>query len=154
MNVSQFVIPRRCEVPVGAFAVWQIPELDVVIPLYQAKNRTEAQKQVDKENSASIYRFGAGRVIADHADSAAGKGIWNIGQVKPDMIGYMVMPNGETTQYMCNQVCHVMVHPSCYTLDGCSVYPRSSTDILCVSCANASGTENYLAVFKYKGKMP
>lgn len=63
----------------GACAIWQIPELNITIPLYQAKNRIEAQKQVDNENSASIYRFRVGKVIADHAQSQADKGrIWDI----------------------------------------------------------------------------
>lgn len=154
MSVSQFAIPRKCEVPVGAYAVWQIPDLNVTIPVYQGRGGMDSQRQIDKENSASIYRFGVGRIIADHAESKAGKGIWDISQVRPDTVGFMVMPNGDTIQYVCNQVCRVMVHPTCYTLDGMSVYPRSSTDIMCISCANPQGTENYLAVFKYKGKMP
>ena len=80
MNMSQFVIPRKCVVPSGAYAIWQIPELNITIPLYQARNRIEAQKQVDKENSASIYKFGVGKIIADHADSIAGNGISHSGQ--------------------------------------------------------------------------
>ena len=152
MNMSQFVIPRKCVVPSNSYAIWQIPELDIIIPLYQAKNKIEAQKQVDKENSASIYKFGAGRVIADHAESIAGKGIWDIGQVKPDMLGFMIFKNGKIYKYVCNQVCRVMVHPTCYTLDGLSVYPKRTTDIICASCANDKGTENYLAIFKYVGE--
>ena len=154
MGVSRFAIPQKCKVPVGAYAVWQIPDLDITIPLYQGVGRLDSQRKVDEENSASIFRFGIGRVIADHAESKAGKGVWNVGDFKPDMLGFMVMPSGETLKYECNQVCHVMVHTTCYTLDGIGVYPRSSTDVMCVSCVNPQGTENYLAVFKYKGKMP
>lgn len=154
MSVPQFAIPRKCEVPVGAYAVWQIPDLNVTIPVYQGSGGMDSQRQIDAENSASIYRFGIGRIIGDHAESKAGKGIWNVGEIRPDMLGFLCMPNGEVIKYECNQVCHVMVHPNCYTLDGMSVYPRSSSDIMCISCANPQGTENYLAVFKYKGKMP
>lgn len=153
MNMSQFVIPRKCVVPSGAYAIWQIPELNIVIPLYHARNRIEAQKQVDNENSASIYRFGIGKMIADHAQSKADKGIWDISQVRPDMLGFMVFKNGEIQQYICNQVCRVVVHSSCCTLDGMSVYPKRATDIMCASCANSKGTEDYLAVFKYVGKI-
>lgn len=153
MNMSEFVIPRKCEIPDGAFGVWQIPELDIVISVYQAKNQTQAQAQIDKENSASIYKFGVGRVIADHAKSKAGTGKWDVGQFKPDMVGFLITAKG-TSQYVCIQVCRVNVHPTCYTLDGIGVYPKRTTDIMCVSCANTKGTENYLAIFKYKCEMP
>lgn len=153
MNLSLFTVPRKCDIPDGAAGVWQVPELNIMIPVYAAQNRTQAQAQVDKENSASIYKHGVGRVIADHAESKAGKGIWNVGQFRPDMVGFLVTPK-LTYQYTCIQVCRVNVHSTCYTLDGVGIYPKRSTDIMCVSCANPSGTENYLAVFKYKGKMP
>ena len=153
MNMSEFVIPRKCEIPKGAYGVWQIPELNITIPVYAAQNRAQAQAQVDKDNFASIYKHGVGRVIADHAESKAGKGIWNVGQFHPDMVGFLVTPK-LTYQYTCIQVCRVNVHPTCYTLDGVGIYPKRSTDIMCASCANAKGTENYLAIFKYKGDMP
>lgn len=152
MNMSQFVIPRKCDVPLDAYAIWQIPELNIVIPLYQAKNKFEAQKQVDKENSASIYKFGVGKVIADHADSLAGNGVWDVGQFRPDILGFMIFKNGKIDKYRCNQVCRVKVYPSSYILDGMGIYPKKVTDIMCVSCANDTGTENYLAVFKYVGE--
>ena len=103
-------------------------------------------------DSERRYKHGVGRVIADHAQSKAGKGIWDVGQFRPDMVGFLVTPK-ETYQYTCVQVCRVNVHSTCYTLDGIGVYPRRSTDIMCVSCANAKGTENYLAIFKYKGDL-
>ena len=46
------------------------------------------------------------------------------------------------------------MHSGGYTLDGTGVYPKLYTDIFCVGCANGSGTENYLAVFKQTGKLP
>lgn len=152
MNMSQFAIPRKCDIPINAYAVWQIPELDIVIPLYQAKNKVEAQNQVDEKNSASIYKFGVGRTIADHANSKAGTGKWDVGQFKPDMLGFMIFENGKIDKYICNQVCRVKVCSGGYTLDGMGVYPKKVTDIMCVSCANSKGTENYLAIFKYVGE--
>lgn len=152
-DLSQFAMPQQTTIPDGAYGVWQVPDLKISIPVYQAKNRTEAQAQVDKPDSASIYKFGVGRVIADHAQSKAGKGIWDVGQMRPDMTAFLVTAK-ETTQYVCNQVCRVMVHSSSYTLDGVGVYPRRTTDIMCVSCANSKGTEDYLAVFKFIGRVP
>lgn len=153
MNPNRFVIPRKVEIPDGAYGVWQIPELNIVIPVYAAQNRTQAQAQVDRENSASIYKHGVGRVIADHAQSKAGKGIWDVGQFRPDMVGFLVTPK-VTYQYVCIQVCRVIVHPTCYTLDGVGVYPRRSTDIMCGSCATKDGKQNYLAIFKQTGVIP
>ena len=69
MNLAQFAIPMACEVPVGAFAVWQIPELGVSVPLYKGQGAV-AQKQVDAENSASYMPYGCGHIIADHAEDA------------------------------------------------------------------------------------
>ena len=47
MSVSQFAIPRKCEVPVGAYAVWQIPDLNVTIPVYQGRGGMDSQRQID-----------------------------------------------------------------------------------------------------------
>lgn len=68
------------------------------------------------------------------------------------MLDFMVFENGEIQKYVCNQVCRVIVYSSCYNLDGMSVYPKRDNYIMCVSCANFKGTENYLAVFKYVSK--
>lgn len=153
MDMSQFVIPRTCDIPEGAYGVWQIPELDIVIPLYQGAGSKKTQEIVDKENSASIRKFGVGRVIEDHADSKAGKGKWRIGNVTPDMVGFLVLPD-RTERYICNRVLRAIRYDTCFTCDGVGVYPRSATDILCVCCAKADATEVYIAAFKYKGKMP
>lgn len=153
MDMSEFVIPRQCEIPEGAYGVWQIPELNIVIPVYEAKNLKQAQAQIDEKNSASIYKFGVGRTIADHAKSKAGTGKWDVGKFRPDMLGFLVTAKG-TSEYVCNQVCRVKVHTGGYTLDGLGVYPKLYTDIMCASCANKQGTENYLAMFKYKCELP
>lgn len=153
MNLSEFAIPRKCDIPDGAYGVWQIPELDIVIPLYKGGGLAKTQAIVDKENSASIRQFGAGRVIEDHAESKAGQGRWQIGRVTPDMAGFLILPD-KTEKYICNRVLRAYRHTTCYTCDGVGVYPRSATDILCVCCAKADATEVYIAAFKYKCKMP
>ena len=101
MNLSDCVIPRKVEIPDGAYGVWQIPELDIVIPLYKGVGQAKTQAIVDKANSASIRQFGAGRVIEDHAESKAGQGRWQIGRVTPDMVGFLILPD-KTEQYICN----------------------------------------------------
>ena len=153
MNLSDCVIPRKVEIPDGAYGVWQIPELDIVIPLYKGVGQAKTQAIVDKANSASIRQFGAGRVIEDHAESKAGQGRWQIGRVTPDMVGFLILPD-KTEQYICNRVLRAYRHSSCYTCDGVGIYPRSATDILCICCAKDDATEVYIAAFKYKCKMP
>ena len=153
MDMAEFIIPRKCDIPNGAYGVWQIPELDIVIPLYQGVGAKKTQDIVDKENSASIRKFGVGRIIEDHADSKAGRGLWQIGKVTPDMVGFLVLPN-RTEWYACNRVLRAKRYSSCFTCDGVGIYPRSATDILCVCCANIDATEVYIAAFKYKDKMP
>ena len=153
MNLSDCVVPRKVEIPDGAYGVWQIPELNIVIPLYPGSSKDKTMAIIDAENSASIRRFGAGRIIEDHAESKAGSGRWRIGRVRPDTIAFLVLQD-KTEQYVCNRVLRAYRHPTCYTCDGIGVYPRSATDILCVCCACDDATEVYIAAFKYKGVMP
>ena len=41
-NMGAFAVPQKCEIPTGAYGVWQIPELNVSIPVYESNNRTTA----------------------------------------------------------------------------------------------------------------
>ena len=153
MTVNRFAIPRKCEIPDGAYGVWQIPDLDIVIPLYKGSSPAKTQEIVNKENSASIRSWGCGRIIEDHADSKVGNGWWQIGNVLPDMLGFLVLPD-KTEQYVCNRVLRAKRFNTCFTCDGVGVYPRSATDILCACCATADAMEDYIAAFKYKGTIP
>ena len=153
MTATQFAIPRKCEIPDGAYGVWQIPELDIIIPLYKGFGTAKTQEIVDKENSASIRQWGCGRIIEDHTYSKAGNGQWQIGSVTPDMLGFLVLPD-KTEQYVCNRVLRAKRFNTCFTCDGVGVYPRSATDILCVCCATSDATEVYIAAFKYKCMLP
>lgn len=153
-NLSAFAIPRKCDIPAGAYGVWQIPDLNIMIPVYQGNNATQ-QAIVDKDNSALIQKYGAGRVIVDHAGSKSSnsKGSWQMQNVKPDDVAFLVKSDG-TDQYTCFMVCKVDVLTSCYMLYGQVLYPRKSTDILCLCCADPKGKTNYCAAFRYVGKMP
>lgn len=146
MNMSQFVIPQRCEIPAGALGVWQIPELDISIPVYRANSAT-AQGVIDEENSATLRQWGVGKIIEDHADSETGRGLWQIGEVKVDMLGFLITEK-ETRRYVCNRVMRAYRHNTCFTVDGIGVTTRSPTDILCVCCATKDASEVYLAAFK------
>jgi len=153
MELSIFAIPRKCTIPEGAYGMLQIPEHNIMIPLYVGNNAT-AQKIVDAENSASFHKFYLGHVIADHAQSKSSyaKGIWDVREFHPDDVAFIVKEK-EVLQYTCLYVAHVYVNRSSYICNGQSVYPKQG-DIMMVSCVNASGTENYLGYFKYTGKIP
>ena len=155
MGASRFAIPRKCEIPPGACGVWQIPDLNIVIPLYKPKVNTpkEAQTIIDAPDSATYRNFGAGKIIEDHAGSQAGRGNWHIGEVLPDMLGFLVRED-RTERYVCNRIARAIRHDTCFTVDNIGFWPRSATDILCVSCATKDGSEVYVAAFKYGGRMP
>lgn len=154
MNLSLFTIPRKCEIPNGAYGVWQVPELDIMIPVYSATNAT-AQKIIDDENSATIRKWGVGRIIEDHLESISmnHRGIWNVGEFKPDTVGFLVTPK-TTYRYITKSVCRAIRQNTCYMLDGVPQWPRYSTDIFCISCTDGTAKEVYLAAFKYAGKTP
>lgn len=154
MNMSAFAIPRKCEIPKGAYGVWQVPDLNIMIPVYSA-TRANAQKIVDDEQSATIRKWGVGRIIEDHLDSVSinQKGIWNVGEFKPDTAGFLVTEK-TTYCYMAKSVCRAIRQNTCFMLDGVPQWPRYTTDIFCVSCTDSTAKEVYLASFKYTGKIP
>lgn len=155
-NMRSFAVPQTCEVPKGAYGIWQIPEQNVLIPLYKAPRNAIGQKVIDAENSAAFEPYGCANMIIDHADSISndGKGIWQIGELHPDSMAFLTLANGKTKSYKCALVAHVSVKGSAYLLDGMAMYPNKATDIVCVCCVGSNSNENYWALFKYKGEMP
>ena len=150
VTLSLFAIPRQCDIPNGAYGVWQIPELDIAIPVYTSGH----QATVDKELSAYLATYGIGYVLNDHADSETmGKGKWCINECKPDTKGFMVKQDGTTYDYTCIWVCRATRLDHAYVLDGDSLYPRRPGDIICASCATADASEVYLALFRLKGEI-
>ena len=151
--ISNFVIPQQCRIPKNAYGIWQIPELNIIIPLYEKKNKT-AQQIIDEELCALILPFGKGRIILDHSGSnGLGEGYWDIGMVHPDMIAFLTT-NKNTIQYQCNAVYKVQCKGSQYFHENRFIYPVSSLDIACNCCVGTNVLENYMAMFKYKGIFP
>lgn len=156
MKLEAFVAPIKCSIPDGAIGVWQIPEHNIVIPVYRPSVNTgaAAQEIIDREHAATIRKWGAGQIIEDHAGSQStnGRGIWNVGTFTPDTVGFLVTER-RTERYVCNRVLRAVRHTTCYTVDGIGVTTRSAKDILCVSCATTDASEVYIAAFKYKGEV-
>lgn len=153
MDLSAFVIPQSCDIPNGAIGVWQIPELDVSIPVY-SKGKKSEQEIINDENSAAYVHWLNAYQIADHYDSKAGRGKWRIDMVRPLMLAFLIKPN-ETLRYECYRTCVADVKAyGLYTINGIAVTPYSSRDILCNCCVGSDNKRNFLAIFRHLGKMP
>lgn len=152
-SLSQFVVPRKCEIPAGAYGVFQVPEYNIMIPLYQANN-ANAQKIIDDPNSATIRPWGVGRIIEDHLDSISmnGKGVWNVSDFRPDTVAFIVTEK-VTFCYASKFLCRAVRHTTCYTCDNQYLYPRSSTDICTISCVDATAKDVYFAIWRYTGNI-
>ena len=133
-------------IPDGADGVWRIPKLHVVVPVYSGRN---GQEIVDREYSAHLRQIGIGREIADHAGSENRMGVkvWYIERVSIGDKAYFELPD-RTEEYECYLLCIVDYNTWGLTINGKLVVPYSSTDILCRSCVDDSGKQNYVAMFK------
>lgn len=150
LSLVGFEMPRQTTIPDNSVGVWQVPSIETSTPLYAGKQ--SAQSIVDEENSAWIGDYGNGRIITDHAGSTVG-GVWDVNQIKVGDTAFLI-DRDKTTQYECIAVWKAKYHPTYYSFQGLGLYPRSSLDIMCVSCADDTGEEVYIAYFKYAGTLP
>lgn len=152
--MPSFVIPQNCVIPDKAIGVWQIPDLNISIPVYSA-NKSNEQKIIDDQNSAAQVKWCSAVDIGDHSDSLSsnGKGRWNMDKIRPSMVAFYVKKNG-TYKYSCVLSAIADVKSWGYYVNGSMLYPRSSTDILNSCCVGSDSTRNYVSLFKYEGKLP
>lgn len=149
-EMPRFYAHVPCAIPDGAIGVWQIPDLKVIVPVYApSKNKTE-QQIVDAENSASYVRWGCAYMIGDHCGSLGGN--WRINKVQPLMVAFFAKPEG-AYKYECYRTCVADVKPYGYRIGGNPVNPYSSKDILNACCVGSDSRRNFLAVFRYLGKV-
>ena len=148
-----YEIPKAHSIPDGAIGIWQIPDLSILVPVYApGKGRTE-QQIIDAENSASWVRWGCAYEIGDHCLSLNGKGRWCINKVEPLMPAFFIRREG-TYKYECYRTCVADVKAYGYRIGSVPVQPYSSKDILNACCVGSDSSRNFLAVFRYVGKMP
>lgn len=153
LDQSALVIPQSCNIPEGSIGVWQIPELDISIPVY-IKGKKSEQAIIDEENSAAYVHWMTAYQVADHYASKAGRGTWRIDKVHPLTLGYFVKPDG-IYKYECYRTCVADVKAyGIYTVSGVVVTPYSSKDIMCNCCVSSDNKRNFIAVFRYLNKMP
>lgn len=138
------------EIPEGSVGVWKVPSLKTATPLYKKDRGQNGQDIVDAEDSALLKYYGVGYAILDHAGSETGKGIWHVEDIKVEDVAWWITEGG-IEQYRCYAVVRATQTGSTYTVKGTPVYPLSSTDILCVSCAVKDG-DVFIAFFKDEGE--
>ena len=143
-------ISKKPDIPDKAMGVWQIPDLNVSIPVYSwTLDRYNSQRIVDAENSACHQPYCQANIISDHAGS---NGTWYMNRVTLDMQAFFVKKD-VTVKYVCYELCKADWHAWGYTINGSMVLPKSSKDIVCASCVDSTGKTVYLALFKEDGKL-
>ena len=138
------------EIPEGSVGVWKVPSLKTATPLYKKDRGQNGQDIVDAEDSALLKYYGVGYALLDHAGSETGNGVWHVEEIKVEDVAWWVTEE-KIEQYRCYAVVRATQTGSTYTVKGTPVYPLSSTDILCVSCAVKDG-DVFIAFFKDEGE--
>lgn len=152
MDMPKFYAPKPCNIPKDAVGVWQIPDLDIIIPVYNV-NASTNQKVIDAENSAAMIRWCSAYDIGDHCGSLSsnGKGKWRMDNIKPGMVAFFVKPTG-TTRHSCVLTALAEVKSWGYVVNGQMLTPHSSKDILNSCCVGSDSSRNYVSLFKLDGK--
>ena len=152
MDMPKFYAPKLCSIPKGAVGVWQIPDLNINIPVYHV-SKAQEQKTIDAENSAAMVSWCNAYDIGDHCGSISsiGKGIWRMDNIKPGMVAFFVKEK-ETTRHSCVLSAIADVKSWGYMVNGTMLYPHSSKDILNSCCVGSNSSKNYIALFKLDGK--
>ena len=140
-------------IPAGAVGLWYIPSLSVCIPVYNAK-AWDAQQVIDAANSAAYCRYSSCMDIGDHyaSGSSWAGGKWRLEQVQPLSTAYFKQKDG-ITRYECYQTAVADVKYGYYYIGSRMLTPGSSKDIICSCCVEIDSSRNYLAIFRYIGKV-
>ena len=137
-------------VPENALGVWRIPKLDIRVPVYSDKLRPgNTQSITDDPKSACQQRYYTAYMISDHSGA---EGTWYMEKVTLGTQAFYIKKN-EIVAYSCYELCIADYHTWGYTIHGGVVLPKSSRDILCVSCVDATGKQAYIAIFKELGRV-
>lgn len=150
---STFAVPiAHPDIPDKSLGIWQIPELNINIPVYAKSDVGKTDQQiVDDENSADWMRWGCAYQIGDHYNSQAGKGNWRIDKVKPLMLAYFFRKDG-CHKYECYLTAVANVKSYGFVVCNQLLNPHSSKDILTACCVGGDSKRNFVAVFRYVGK--
>ena len=139
LDLQDYAVPQQKEIPEDAYCIWQIPELDISVPVYTHGE----QETIDADDSALLTPYGRAYRIGDHRGSG---GKWYIEKIPLNTLAFMVKRD-EIIRYRCFAVMRVDVLGSVFGINGRIVTEYSSTDIICSCCAE-NENERYLAFFR------
>ena len=124
-----------------------IPSIGTTSPLYTTKtDLAHRQAVVDAENSALYMDYGKGHAICDHTGSEVG-GIWDMYDVHVGDIGILYTED-EAHYYVCTAIVKCKRGKTSYNWQGKPFLPDKD-DIICFSCVDSSGDEEWGVYFDY-----
>lgn len=151
ISLVGFEIPHTVDIPDGAYGAWQCPALGTSSLLYEG-NSTEWQSIVDEDNSALWMNYNGIHVIADHAGSEVGGGIWNVNDMSVGGLAFLIEKEA-TYEYRCYLIAEADHDGYCWKINNQPIRPYRATDIMCESCAAEDG-KVYVAFYSYVGELP
>ena len=145
-----YEIPMNCDIPEGAYGVWQVPCIGTRTPLYISKGT--GQNIIDAEDSALYQRYGKGYAIYDHAWSEVGNGCWCVEQMEVGCGAFLCREGKPEICYECTAIYLTKQNGTLYKCRGSNI-TIGKNEIMCLSCAEDDGWV-YVAVFEKVGEMP
>ena len=144
-----YEIPHTVEIPDGAYGVFQIPSIGTDSPLYQGR---DYQGIIDDEDSALLYKYKRGWLVADHSGSEVGDGYWYVEDIRVGSGAFLIREGQPEIAYFCTAVYFCHQNGWNYAYHGQNVNPTAN-GMMCVSCSEVEDWV-YVAVFEYVGEMP
>ena len=141
------------EVPAKSAGLWYVPSIKSCVPIYSV-NAYAAQAVIDADNSAAYCRYGACMDIGDHYNSKtnAGKGLWCMDKITPLDTAYLKTRDG-LTKYECYECAVADVKYGWYMIGSRVISANSSKDIINSCCVGTDSKRNFIAIFRYVGKV-
>ena len=150
-HLEKKAVGATINLPKGCVGVWDAHTIGTKSYLYESPKNTTAQNQkvVDRENCALWWPYGKGHAVCDHAESELPGGLWRVQDISVDDNATLTLPNGTRKYYTCMGVLRCRRRPRDYAWNNAPFAPNAKEDVVCISCANDSGTEVYVAYFKH-----
>lgn len=144
-------IPHQTPIPEDAFGIWQVPCIEVSLPIYEEVGHN-GQSIIDAEDSGCIWHYGKSYIIGDHAGSEIGLGVWYVEQMQVGCGAFLLREGKPSICYECTAIFLTKQVGAYYQWRGATLWPKAD-EIFCVSCGDAED-EVFLAVFHKLGEMP
>lgn len=104
------------------------------------------------QHVAMLYEDNGCLNVGNHHNSMTNTGgLWKIENIRigdKAYLNYTENGNHHAQSYRCYAILIADVSGENFTINGCPVIFMNSSDLICCTCANADGSENYIAVFK------